>query len=1352
MKVISYHNPFDLENSTTKELDVSNSKELIEHLKYDETAFEIAIAKNGVIMEEHFQIVHGDIVSVMVKPKGGGGGGKNILKTIAMVAVVAAAPFLFGGVAGSATLGAYTAGITSTAGLMSVYYGTMALGVMAGGMLINAVLPSQTPDLNMNLDLENIKSSPTYSWNVLGNEVQQGKPVPILYGEMRVTPPIISRYVETVNNKQYLNILYAIADGETAIDVDSIEINDEPISNFKDVQTYTRKGINDQNIIGPFDDVVSDKPVQKKISTDYVYASTTGNSVTEVTIGLVAPRGIYYITDRGGTSSYTLNVEVDILKDGVWTSLGTDQGGEKIDLGKYWVKVGSNKYGYFSDVRLAVRYQISGQGTPQDIQETLPEKTKYESRTVRLWYVGIMDYWSFVPAGFLSRVAKVTRKVWVQYEDAIDLYGYEKLTSNKQEALRYTFTASDLPKGKYEIRARFKNAPASGSRYGSDLVLEYLQEKVTDDFIYPNTALLGIRALATDQLSGSTPRVTVIARNELTNPSLIAQDILEKAGEEGLVQSVFDEFEQECDDKNYTCNIYFQETTTVRKALDKVGLTGRANIIQFGSSWSVIMDKPNKLPVQGFLINMANSETGSYADELLPIENRVNTIEVTYWDKDYGYTPQIVTVSNANYDQVDEVNKQSISYMGCTDRNMAIKYAKFLLNCSRYLTMSVSISVPTELIGCKLGDIVRLSQDVPGIGIGSGRIVSGTTEQIILDQELDLLDEIYYVEIRYNNNDTYRKLEVLENNTKTNTLTFKPLPINPETGEVDIPIVAPQQYDLYSIGTIDRISKEFQIINYTQTGDYTTKVNLLEYVSQVYDDSITINDFIAQEFQFGGLSIYENLVLVGSTIQNNVTLTWIGTSLYYDVYINNNLQTRVYETSTTIENLPAGIYNVKIVNTNGKEITQSITVLGKEAPPPKVINPSYKTTSDNFIVSWEYPEKPLDFKEFQIIRNGVVLATSSTTTVNIPIESKTLNISICAIDTSNILSAAVSLNMETNKIANINSLTATYNEAGKTILTWNRIIDNRAPIGYEIRKGNTWETAQQVAKTFETSYVIPSSGEYLIKAYYTNTNNFTQYSEIADRVIIDGANIVKNVISETEEYPTWEGQKDNVKIFNFGIFENALTLSPNSTTIDTIDYIDNIANIDYIDGSVLEGIYTSNEIITLDEPQRCSIILEYNLASYNIEDLIDNWGQIDSYGLIDGEESNVVSIEPQISIDGNAFTTFVNGDYIGETFQMRFLLKTENNNILPIVKNYKYTIDVPDKIDQETNLTVPTGGINVNFKQPFNIIPNTQITIVNAEVGDDVKMSNETKQGFTVEILNNGTQVERQINWIAQGY
>ncbi|WP_420472495.1 hypothetical protein, partial [Brevundimonas sp. FT23042] len=244
MKVISYHNPFDLENSTTKELDISNSKELIEHLEYDKTAFEIAIAKNGVIMEEHFQIVHGDIVSVMVKPKGGGGGGKNILKTIAMVAVVAAAPFLFGGVAGSATLGAYTAGITSTAGLLSVYYGTMALGVMAGGMLINAVLPSQTPDLNMNLDLENIKSSPTYSWNVLGNEVQQGKPVPILYGEMRVTPPIISRYVETVNNKQYLNILYAIADGETAIDVDSIEINDEPISNFKDVQTYTRRGVN----------------------------------------------------------------------------------------------------------------------------------------------------------------------------------------------------------------------------------------------------------------------------------------------------------------------------------------------------------------------------------------------------------------------------------------------------------------------------------------------------------------------------------------------------------------------------------------------------------------------------------------------------------------------------------------------------------------------------------------------------------------------------------------------------------------------------------------------------------------------------------------------------------------------------------------------------------------------------------------------------------------------------------------------------------------------------------------------------------------------------------------------------
>ena len=95
------------------------------------------------------------------------------------------------------------------------------------------------------------------------------------------------------------------------------------------------------------------------------------------------------------------------------------------------------------------------------------------------------------------------------WEDWVS-WGTYSISGSDYSTIRKTIRKDNLTQGKYEIRTRYVSTPLTGSRYGSDTYLDYIQEVFYDDFTYPNTALLGIEALATDQLSGSMPTVTCI--------------------------------------------------------------------------------------------------------------------------------------------------------------------------------------------------------------------------------------------------------------------------------------------------------------------------------------------------------------------------------------------------------------------------------------------------------------------------------------------------------------------------------------------------------------------------------------------------------------------------------------------------------------------------------------------------------------------------------------------------------------------------------------------------------------------------------------------------------------------------
>ena len=137
-------------------------------------------------------------------------------------------------------------------------------GIMiGGGMLINSLLPPPSPDFNNPSFGDGYANSSTYSWGVQSNSITEGIAIPVNYGTNRIVPPMISQYVETVGNKQYLNMLFAINDGEVS-SISDIYINDNPISYYSDVTSETRLGTNNQTLIPSFDNTRIDTPIKNQ--------------------------------------------------------------------------------------------------------------------------------------------------------------------------------------------------------------------------------------------------------------------------------------------------------------------------------------------------------------------------------------------------------------------------------------------------------------------------------------------------------------------------------------------------------------------------------------------------------------------------------------------------------------------------------------------------------------------------------------------------------------------------------------------------------------------------------------------------------------------------------------------------------------------------------------------------------------------------------------------------------------------------------------------------------------------------------------------------------------------------------
>lgn len=581
----------------------------------------------------------------------------------------------------------------------------------------------------------------------------------------------------------------------------------------------------------------------------------------------------------------------------------------------------------------------------------------------------------------------------------------EEATNN---AFYRVFRFDNLEKARYEIRMRCSAKDGKSLRHVNKVYWVQLTQIIYDDFVHPGKALIGIKALATSQLSGTDPKVTWIQeRSEVyvfnpyinkyeaqpaDNPAWAAYDLIHicrKIGGEYIVfgqpymrldYNAFKAWADKCKTNGFTFNYIYDTAMRLWDALKYPEAVGRGKVIPVGTRFTCVSDYQST-PVQ--LFTVANIKHGSFTEEFQGVEARANSVEISFLNKDKDYERDVIPVYGDTYDESDTLtNPAQVELMGCTSLEQAYKHGKHFLRCNKYEIRTVTIEAFTDAIACTVGDIILIQHDIPEWGEG-GRVVAVSGQTITLDKEVSVQPgKDYQLLIRSNSTDIVSTFNVV-NVSGLNVIVKEAIPVQPDA--------------VYAFGEVSKSAKPFRVLAITKTlSEMTRKIQCMEYYPELYvsDDgtvpSIDYTNHGASDIQSVGL--VSDVYGANGIMYSRIGVTW---QLPRDGKVSNvvvNYRNVKSDTWTYIGNYPASTntatisdvllganYEVRVQAIN--ELGQLTTGVTKSIAIPKMQTPEdvqnlrvlsrYNQTADKSVyydlqVLFDPPSNPANFDVAEI--------------------------------------------------------------------------------------------------------------------------------------------------------------------------------------------------------------------------------------------------------------------------------------------------------------------------------------------------------------------------------------------------
>lgn len=271
-----------------------------------------------------------------------------------------------------------------------------------------------------------------------------------------------------------------------------------------------------------------------------------------------------------------------------------------------------------------------------------------------------------------------------------------------------------------------------------------------------------------------------------------------------------------------------------------------------------------------------------------------------------------------------------------------------------------------------------------------------------------------------------------------------------------------------------------------------------------------------------------------------------------------------------------------------------------------------------------------------------------------------------------------------------------------------------------------------------TGITVPAMvGTYMIKAVTTSGIQSVTAALVTSNVSsLRGFNAVATV----REDPEFTGTKNGVVVD-----DDVLILASNGA-----------------EGFVSEGVYNFSQVTDLTDVYTSRLTAQLTAFGANTANVMSSWVRLSDVERLSGTDPEEWDVVLQTSITNgdpndpeavwSEWQDFVVGDYTGRGFRFRLVLRTERPFVTPRVITLRTSIDMPDRVDGHRNVFCPVDGIRVQFEPAFGAAPAVAITLQGAAEGDQVVLSNETAEGFDVQVMNDTVGVERTFNWIARGY
>ena len=739
--------------------------------------------------------------------------GKGIMRVLGLVAMIALSVYS-SNIAGGLWKGLGTAFRAGHVGALLASGAVMFLG----GKIINAVFPQAVDNINWN----DHETTQTYGWDLPTPTTTAGTVVGETYGECIPAPQLLEQHVETVNDEQYLNLLYC--GGYGPVDsIDNIRIDYTDIGNFSGVQLETRLGTNDQKPISFFKNTPLDQSVGVELVQGQVVARTSDSTkASALDVTLEFPAGLYHVNDKGDYDNATATFLLEYRKgqSDSWHNF------KKGDTGyHYSVTAATNS-------ALRRTFSVAGLEAGQyDVRVTAvnkPTSSRYQS----------MVNWSIMTSyidGIYSRPNKVLVALRIKANNQLS----GGVPSLNWRQTRKTVLVHNPKTGYYEQRAADNPIWAC---YDILHGCRSLKNIKTGENEY---VVSGYPASCLDAYWQQWESAAAYADEEITN-----QD-----GEK---------------EPRYRFDAFFDTAQKRWTAAQKAANVGHAVIIPHGRNIGIVVDRPGHITqIFGEGRTTVSSVKGSFSST----EDRARAIEVTYNDGQNDFKNTVMTVRSPNYNtDRSSDNTAQLTLFGVKRRSQAYREAITALATNERQLQFIELSADIDAIVAEYGDIVGFNHAVSRLGIASGRIVSATTTTVTLDKTVQL-DAAKKYEIYISlSNDALIRREVIAETTETDTLKLA-TPF--ESTQL------PQRFGNYAFGELDKAVKPFRIVNASRDGDLKVSLKLAEYDEAMYSDELDYSKYPVIDYtstptvaKITSLTASEESYTADRSTVSNVRVTW----------------------------------------------------------------------------------------------------------------------------------------------------------------------------------------------------------------------------------------------------------------------------------------------------------------------------------------------------------------------------------------------------------------------------------------------------------------------------------------------